>query len=124
MKMEHEVIAAVDGVVRRVEVAVGETVDEGQLLAVLDPYESNPQPVTADPQPDDRDETREDLEAVRERHALGLDTGRPEAVESRHDKGRRTARENLADLVDEATFVEYGPLIFAAQERRRPSRRC
>jgi pyruvate/2-oxoglutarate dehydrogenase complex dihydrolipoamide acyltransferase (E2) component len=56
MKMEHEVIAAVDGVVRRVEVAVGETVDEGQLLAVLDPCESNPQPVTADPQPDD--ETR------------------------------------------------------------------
>jgi acetyl-CoA carboxylase carboxyltransferase component len=119
MKMEHEVIAAVDGVVQRVAVAVGETVDEGQLLAVLDSCVSNPQPVTADPRQEDRDETREDLEAVRERHALGLDTARPEAVASRHDKGRRTARENLADLVDEGTFVEYGPLIFAAQERRR-----
>jgi len=37
MKMEHEVIAEHDGVVARVEVEVGETVDEGQLLAVVDP---------------------------------------------------------------------------------------
>ncbi len=37
----------------------------------------------------------------------------------RHERGQRTARENLADLVDEGTFVEYGPLIFAAQEQRR-----
>ena len=57
--------------------------------------------------------------AVRERHALGLDAARPEAVAKRRDRGRRTARENLAELVDEGTFVEYGPLMFAAQERRR-----
>jgi acetyl-CoA carboxylase carboxyltransferase component len=57
---------------------------------------------------------------VRERHALGLDAARPEAVAKRRAKGRRTARENLAELVDEGTYVEYGPLIFAAQERRRP----
>ena len=37
----------------------------------------------------------------------------------RHERGRRTARENLTDLLDEDTFVEYGPLLFAAQERRR-----
>jgi pyruvate/2-oxoglutarate dehydrogenase complex dihydrolipoamide acyltransferase (E2) component len=35
MKMEHEVLAEVDGVVARIEVAVGDTVDEGQALAVL-----------------------------------------------------------------------------------------
>ncbi len=40
---------------------------------------------------------------------------RPEAVARRRKLGRRTARENLADLVDEGTYVEYGPLIFAAQ---------
>ena len=62
---------------------------------------------------------RADLEAVRERHALGLDAARPDAVALRREHGRRTARENLAELVDEGTFVEYGPLIFAAQERRR-----
>jgi acetyl-CoA carboxylase carboxyltransferase component len=62
---------------------------------------------------------RADLQAVRERHEVGLDAARADAVAKRHERGRRTARENLADLVDEGTFVEYGPLIFAAQERRR-----
>ena len=37
----------------------------------------------------------------------------------RHDRGRRTARENLDDLLDPGSYVEYGPLMFAAQERRR-----
>jgi acetyl-CoA carboxylase carboxyltransferase component len=68
----------------------------------------------------DADAPRADLAAVRERHALGLDEARPEAVAKRRERGRRTARENLAELVDEGTYVEYGPLIFAAQERRRP----
>jgi acetyl-CoA carboxylase carboxyltransferase component len=120
MKMEHEVLAQADGVVRQVEVAVGDTVQEGQVLVVLetggagaevaDPWDS----VDVDP-----DAVRGDLAAVRERHALGLDAARPEAIARRHEQGRRTARENLADLVDEGTFVEYGPLLFAAQERRR-----
>jgi acetyl-CoA carboxylase carboxyltransferase component len=62
---------------------------------------------------------RVDLQAVRERHEIGLDAARPEAVAKRHERERRTARENLAELVDEGSFVEYGPLVFAAQERRR-----
>jgi len=62
---------------------------------------------------------RADLQAVRERHEIGLDTARPEAVAKRHERGRRTARENLAELVDGGSFIEYGPLVFAAQERRR-----
>jgi acetyl-CoA carboxylase carboxyltransferase component len=66
------------------------------------------------------DAVRADLEAVRARHELGLDAARPEAVERRRARRRRTARENLDDLVDEGSYVEYGPLLFAAQERRRP----
>ncbi len=62
---------------------------------------------------------RADLRAVRERHELGLDGARPEAVAKRHAGGRRTARENLEELLDPGSFVEYGPLLFAAQERRR-----
>jgi acetyl-CoA carboxylase carboxyltransferase component len=65
------------------------------------------------------DLVRADLAAVRARHELGLDAARPEAVERRRARGRRTARENLAELVDEGSYVEYGPLLFAAQERRR-----
>ena len=54
------------------------------------------------------------------RHEAGLDPARPDAVARRREQGRRTARENVADLVDEGSFVEYQPLIFAAQEGRRP----
>jgi acetyl-CoA carboxylase carboxyltransferase component len=64
-------------------------------------------------------ELRADLAAVHARHALGLDAARPQAVERRRERGRRTARENLEELVDEGSYVEYGPLLFAAQERRR-----
>ena len=53
------------------------------------------------------------------RHAVGLDAARPQAVARRRAVGRRTARENVADLVDEGSFVEYGPLVIAAQRRRR-----
>jgi acetyl-CoA carboxylase carboxyltransferase component len=119
MKMEHEVVAERDGVVTRLEVAVGDTVQEGQLLAVLAAgaaMQTTVEPMCAP----DLEQVGPDLAAVRERHDLGLDAARPEAISQRHVQGRQTARENLAQLVDEGTFIEYGPLIFAAQERRRP----
>ncbi|HWK16478.1 MAG TPA: carboxyl transferase domain-containing protein [Solirubrobacteraceae bacterium] len=118
MKMEHEVIAAADGYMDRIDVAVGDTVDEGQLLAVLRPGAA----AARDHAPTaavELDAIRDDLAAVRERHALMLDAARPDVVARRHEHGRRMARENLSALIDEGTFVEYGPLIFAAQERRR-----
>jgi acetyl-CoA carboxylase carboxyltransferase component len=118
MKMEHEILAETSGVVRQVEVAVGQTVEEGQLLAVMEAGAAGAEPSQDGAEPD-REEPRQDLEAVVERHALGLDAARPEAIAKRHEQNRRSARENLADLVDEGTFVEYGPLIFAAQEGRR-----
>jgi acetyl-CoA carboxylase carboxyltransferase component len=120
MKMEHEVIAAADGEVLGVEVAVGETVQEGQALIVLAEVDGSALNSASGCAEGDPGGEREDLRAVRERHALGLDAARAQAVARRHDSGRRTARENLAELVDEGTFVEYGPLLFAAQERRRP----
>ena len=119
MKMEHEIVAETGGVVRQIHVEVGETVDEGQLLAVVEPGASAPQDGAPADEPIRRSAAREDLEAVRERHALTRDEARPEAVRRRRDHSRRTARENLADLVDPGSFVEYGPLIFAAQEQRR-----
>ena len=71
---------------------------------------------TAEPQGDGE---RPDLKAVHERHEVGLDAARPEAVARRRERGRRTTRENLDELLDPNSFVEYGPLIFAAQERHR-----
>ncbi|HWX87589.1 MAG TPA: carboxyl transferase domain-containing protein [Solirubrobacteraceae bacterium] len=130
MKMEHEVVCEVGGVVRRVKVAVGDAVRAGDLLVTLIAGEGamhaareGPDLAAGDLGAGDLDAGdpagRDDLAAVRERHALGLDAARPEAVARRRARGRRTARENLGDLVDEGTYVEYGPLVFAAQERRR-----
>ncbi|WP_141780600.1 acyl-CoA carboxylase subunit beta [Nocardioides albertanoniae] len=53
------------------------------------------------------------------RRFLTTDAARPEKVARWHAKGRRTARENIADLVDPGSFVEYGRFITAAQEQRR-----
>ncbi len=121
MKMEHEILAEAGGVVSHVEVAVGDTVGEGDLLLVLAPGDTDAREIAygGAPAARDPDAVRGDLAAVRERHALGLDAARPEAVARRRARKRRTARENLEDLVDEGTYVGYGPLQFAAQERRR-----
>src|SRR5262249_24047709 len=62
---------------------------------------------------------RADLDEVRRRHLLTLDEGREPAVAKRHKQGRRTARENIADLIDDGSFVEYGALAIAAQRSRR-----
>jgi acetyl-CoA carboxylase carboxyltransferase component len=122
MKMEHEVLAETGGVVAELAVAIGDAVEEGQLLVRLEPGTGEriaaPAPGEEPAAASDGSE-RADLRAVRERHEVGLDPARPDAVARRHEHGRRTARENLEDLVDPGSFVEYGPLVFAAQEQRR-----
>ncbi|MHB1834328.1 MAG: acyl-CoA carboxylase subunit beta [Solirubrobacteraceae bacterium] len=60
-----------------------------------------------------------DLDRLRKRHALTEDAARPDAVARRHATGGRTARENIADLVDPGTFVEYGRYAIAGQRQRR-----
>jgi acetyl-CoA carboxylase carboxyltransferase component len=62
---------------------------------------------------------RDHLAELLARRALTEDPARAEAVERRHAGGARTARENIADLVDPGTFVEYGRFAIAAQRGRR-----
>ncbi|MCA9576000.1 MAG: carboxyl transferase domain-containing protein [Polyangiales bacterium] len=62
---------------------------------------------------------RPELSALYERLSRTEDGVRSEAARKRHEKGFRTARENLADLVDPGTFLEYGQLAVAAQRSRR-----
>ena len=113
MKMEHAVDAAVDGTVGEILVGAGDGVGAGDPLLVLVPG------AVGD---GDRPETeaaateRADLAEVVERHAIGLDAARPEAVARRRETGQRTARENVADLCDAGSFVEYG-----AAGHRRPA---
>jgi acetyl-CoA carboxylase carboxyltransferase component len=63
---------------------------------------------------------RADLAELGRRQAGVLDAARPDVVARRHRQGRRTARENVADLCDPGTFTEYGSLAIAAQRARRP----
>jgi acetyl-CoA carboxylase carboxyltransferase component len=121
MKMEHEVRADVAGVVESLRVGVGDVVAAGDAIALVRP--ASAAPARGGPAGDAPSAVsaplRADLLELREREALLADASRPEAVAKRHALGMRTARENVADLCDPGSFVEYGGLAFAAQERRR-----
>jgi acetyl-CoA carboxylase carboxyltransferase component len=118
MKMEHVVCAAVSGTIRQITVAAGDAVFEGHPLIFIEQGEVA-SIATAQAQGVDLDRIRPDLAAVIERHEIGLDRARPDAVERRRKTGQRTARENVEELCDPGTYVEYGPLVIAAQRRRR-----
>jgi len=117
MKMEHIVATEGGGVVAEVLVETNAMVEPGQPLVVLEA--ANVEASVVDPNLRPLDAIRSDLEEVRARHASGLDENRPDAVAKRRKTGQRTARENVADLVDEGTWVEYGQLVIAAQRQRR-----
>ncbi|MBF6125771.1 acetyl-CoA carboxylase family protein [Nocardia brasiliensis] len=117
MKMQHVLRAEQALRVRRHLVAPGVTVDPHAPLLIWTPAEHDG-PTTADTAVD-LDTIRPDLAEVYDRHRVGRDEARPEAVAKRHRLGRRTARENIADLVDDDSFVEYGALAVAAQRLRR-----
>ncbi len=119
MKMEHVVESPVGGILLRFAVAAGDTVATGHPLAFIEESEeAASSPGEAAPRADP-DHVRADLAEVHRRHALTLDAARPDAVQRRRKTGQRTARENIDDLCDAGTFVEYGALAIAAQRQRR-----
>jgi acetyl-CoA carboxylase carboxyltransferase component len=63
--------------------------------------------------------TRPELEALQQQRARTLDGARAAALAKRQALGKRSARENLADLCDPDSFIEYGALALAAQRSRR-----
>jgi acetyl-CoA carboxylase carboxyltransferase component len=122
MKMEYVIDAPGLGRVAEMRVAVGDTVQQGDVLALVDET-AVPASAQASVQAEDAVPPaagpRADLAEVLERHAVGLDDRRPDAVARRRRTGQRTARENVEDLLDLGSLVEYGPLVIAAQRRRR-----
>jgi acetyl-CoA carboxylase carboxyltransferase component len=123
MKMEHEIRAPHAGRLAELYFQAGETVGEGDVLGTLAPLsEAVASAVPDQPQlaePPVAPAERADLKKLQDRLAFTLDAQRPEAVAKRHATGLRTARENIADLCDAGSFVEYGALAVAAQSRRR-----
>ncbi|HEY5424849.1 MAG TPA: carboxyl transferase domain-containing protein [Ilumatobacteraceae bacterium] len=119
MKMHHAIESPCDGSVVTVLVEPGATVMAGVAVASVAPGVVQRQRADDDSGAD-LTRVRPDLAEVESRHEVGLDAARPTAVARRRELGRRTARENVADLVDAGSFVEYGPVVIAAQRRRRP----
>ncbi len=128
MKMEHEIRALSDGRVTALNFAVGDLVNEGEMLlqtGLVTHISREPETKMASDSVVDADSNllgeviRPDLQRVLDRHAHTLDVNRPEAVARRHATGMRSARENIADLCSEGSFIEYGALAIAAQTRRR-----
>ena len=126
MKMEHEIRAPEAGLVGELFLQAGEAVAVGEVLASLTPLAdaaSQPQPpvgtTNTPPHAAKPSNERADLHKLKARLAFTQDAQRPEAVAKRHAMGLRTARENITDLCDPDSFVEYGALAVAAQSRRR-----
>ena len=118
MKMEHVIQAPESGVIQSLNAELNTAIFEHHPLIILTPGEVSVS-AGADAEIQDLDYIRPDLAEAFERHSFGLDENRPEAVAKRRKTNHRTARENLDDLCDEGTFVEYGSLTIAAQRRRR-----
>ena len=143
MKMEHEVRATHAGKVLSHYFAAGEMVQAGDLLSKTELLPHYPRPETAKRHVSEGfseemvvssaqaapvpwgtsaappEGVRPDLARLQQRQAFTEDAARPQAVAKRHALGLRTARENVADLCDPGSFVEYGALAVAAQRSRR-----
>ena len=117
MKMEHVIRTHQGGVVRRVLVAKGDALYQGAALLQIEASASQASLQAVEDVPDP-DHIRADLAEVLQRRQLGLDAARPEAVAKRRRTGQRTARENVTDLCDEDSFIEYGALTHGAQRDR------
>ena len=119
MKMQHLMISESAGRIEEVRAQVGEVVPEGKILAVILPKEVLAQEGEVNAAAEDHDAVRKDLQRVIDRHAYLWDENRPEAVARRRARNQRTARENVEDLCDAGSFIEYGGLALAAQASRR-----
>ena len=119
MKMEHPVVTNTDGTIHSILIAEGDTVHAGQVLLSVIPGQVDASH-TKTTQPIENAAQRSDLAHYQERRFLTTDDARPDAMHKRSTRGQRSARVNIADLVDEGSFVEYGSFAIAAQRRRRP----
>ena len=118
MKMEVPLEAPGAGRVAGLHVAVGDVVQVDQALVAFEPGAvALVAAVLAAAL--DLDTPRADLAQVLALQALTADAARPAAMAKRHAQGLRSARANVADLIDEGSFVEYGALAVAAQRSRR-----
>ena len=118
MKMQHALAAPVSGTVKAIQYDVGGVVEEGAVVFSVEAGEAAGG-ATSEATTQNLDGVRADLAELQARLARTQDANLPEKIAKRHEKGHRTARENVDDLCDEGSFTEYGQLMVAAQRQRR-----
>ena len=118
MKMHHVIVAPAGGIVRLLAARPGDVLFPGDPILFVEPREVEAASATAEAAVD-LDAIRPDLAESNARHAITLDPARPEATARRRRQNGRTVRENVDDLVDPGSFIEYGALTLAAQRSRR-----
>lgn len=117
MKMQSSLSYPKPIQIQQVFVEPGQQVIKGQTLMTL---QFSQQKKTESSQEHDVDDSNNQqlLSEVLSRKALTLDKNRLSALEKRHKKGFKSARENLALLCDPDNFQEYGQFAVAAQRQR------
>ncbi|TPX33164.1 acetyl-CoA carboxylase [Synchytrium microbalum] len=118
LKMEHVIASPNPGRVKLIVASKGTTLFSGRPLMFIEPTEAAADDIEEVIKVD-LDYIRPDLQALMERQALNLDAARPDAVARRRKTGQRTTRENIEQLVDAGSWIEYGGLTLAAQRARR-----
>ena len=126
MKMEVPLACPCDAEILHVLCSVGEVVEEGAVLvqwrvaaAASVPGMAGGESASTARAPDLVEPLLADLAHLQERRASLQDAARPEAISRRHAAGLRSARENVADLLDAGSFSEFGAFAVAAQRSRR-----
>ena len=116
MKVQTQIVSPAAGKVSGIALEPGALVKAGDPLAFIVPGEKGE---SVGKQVAAAASSNAAMDHAAAMLANTLDENRPEAVQKRHQKGYRTARENLADLCDAGSFNEYGQLAIAAQRQRR-----
>src|SRR5262249_17464241 len=104
--------------IRRIAVEPGETIYEGHPLLFVEEADVEVKGAAVEEKVD-LDHIRPDLAEYFERRARTFDDQRPEAVGRRRKTNQRTARQNVDDLVDPGSFIEWGAFAIASQRTRR-----
>ncbi|MCL6417653.1 hypothetical protein MIB92_18485 [Aestuariirhabdus sp. Z084] len=124
MKTRFQVTAPCSGVLQDLLCQIGDTVQkntplchllpvmevEGSHIQILAQASAITPKAKTDPSPA--------VQELQRRLALTEDHSRSEALAKRHNKGSRSARENLNALCDPDSFIEHGQLAIAAQRQR------
>src|SRR5258708_1000870 len=99
MKREQLVTAPHGGKVTKIAAGAGVTLMQDEAILFLEPAEIDAHDIEEEEHVD-LDHIRPDLAELIARHAITLDENRPASVERRRKTNQRTARENVAHLVD------------------------